>query len=90
MSKIAQRTLSLKHPAELVAPVTASTTMASSVEVDLAEFYFVWCPTEHAPKRRHRTLESAQTEAARLRSIAPTKLFHVYRAERLDDEAVPA
>jgi len=45
------------------------------------EFWFIWCPTEVRPKRRHPTLASARIEALRLRTTAPDKEFLIYRAE---------
>jgi hypothetical protein len=47
------------------------------------EFWFVWAPTEYAPKRRHDTLASAQAEAKRLNTLYPEKAFHVFRAEQV-------
>jgi hypothetical protein len=46
----------------------------------LAEFWFIWCPTEHRPKRQHPSLESARTEALRLHRLAPDKEYLIYKA----------
>jgi len=46
-------------------------------------FFFVWSPSEHRPKRRHSTLESAAAEAARLSALYPDKEFFAFRAERV-------
>lgn len=45
-------------------------------------FWFVWCPTEERPKRRHATLAAAMSEARRLAMVAPGKRFLVYEARQ--------
>lgn len=46
------------------------------------QFWFIWAPSEQRPTRRHVSLESAQAEANRLKSIAPMKKYYIFRAER--------
>jgi hypothetical protein len=74
-------TLSLRRPTVAQAP--AVKTQRIPPVVDKREFWFVWSPVELAPKRRHPSLESAQGEAQRLRTIAPDREFLVYHAEQV-------
>jgi hypothetical protein len=57
----------------------------AEAEVALEEFWFIWCTTGSRPKRRHPTLESAQAEAARLRSLAPDRVFHIFAAKLVQE-----
>ena len=74
-------TLTLKRPkpAEPMAPAAHAPTRAT----DAPEFWFIWCPSEQRPKRRHPTLSSARIEVLRLRTVAPDKEFIIYKAERI-------
>lgn len=51
-------------------------------------FFFVWSPSELAPKRRHPTAESAHAEAARLAALFPPKLFLVFEAHPVSTTTV--
>ena len=53
---------------------------AEKAAISRGEFWFIWSPAELAPKRRHPSLESALTEQARLRGLAPDREFTIYRA----------
>jgi hypothetical protein len=69
-------------PTPTPAPVLTPTAPTSPPPGDVPRerFWFVWSPTERAPHRRHPTIESARSEAARLRALAPAKEFLVYSA----------
>jgi hypothetical protein len=57
-------------------------------EVPKTLFYFVWSPQANRPRKRHATLELAQSEAERLREEVPEKMFLVYEA-RIVGEVSP-
>jgi hypothetical protein len=59
-----------------VPPAAPTPTPARAVPIE--QFFAIWSPTELRPHYRHATLEDAQTEAARLRRIAPSKTFLIY------------
>lgn len=47
-------------------------------------FYLVWNPQRGKPKKRHSTLESAQTEADRLSKQHPNESFYVLQTVTVD------
>jgi hypothetical protein len=65
-----------------MAPVAATPN-----EVPREKFWFVWKVDGMAPRKRHATLKAAQTEAARLRRIAPEAEFLAYEATLVDQGA---
>ena len=56
---------------------------AESLAAPLELFWLVWAPRYKPPKFRHSTLESAQTEATRLRGLNPGIEYIVYRCEQV-------
>jgi hypothetical protein len=64
-------------PAPMEAPPVP---LAQWQEVPVDVFAFVWKEGGPSPRRRHKSIEGAQREAARLRKLAPDMTFHVYEA----------
>jgi hypothetical protein len=52
----------------------------SELEIETAEFWFVWTKTGHMPRKAHETLDAAETEATRLARLQPGKKFIVLQA----------
>lgn len=78
MATIARPTLTLKR-----SPGDRSRSVPGRFESPReARFWFVWCPTEQRPKRRHASLTAAISEARRLAMLAPEKQFLVYEARQ--------
>jgi len=76
MSNVARPVLSLKRSEPALRP--------SALPEPLPDhFWFIWCPTQQRPKKRHASVELALAEAARLRHVAPEREFRVYEAREV-------
>ena len=85
MANLSRTTLTLKRSPPTSSAKPAQITPPRPItEPLLGRFWFVWSPQAVRPKKRHATAEAAQTEAARLRGIAPERQFLVYEARRID------
>jgi hypothetical protein len=80
---VSRQILTLRGAGAPLAAAPVPTPTSPSADVPRERFWLVWCPAERAPHRRHPTLESARTEAARLGALAPHKEFLVYEATRV-------
>ena len=70
-------------------PTPAQLVLAESRRVSAEKFWFVACLEERYPKRRHGSLESAQTEQRRLSALAPEKTFRAYECTLVPPESPP-